>query len=117
MSINKRVSEIRKFYKLTQQEFAEICGITRQSVNNIEHDKHTPSSDLVAKILVKYPKLNSRWIVLGEGSMFESKVVDMVNEDAPLYGNNLKDRLIESLERYNKYLEQEVERLKSKKDI
>ena len=38
-----RVKELRKNQKLTQEELAELIGISRQAINAIEKEKFDPS--------------------------------------------------------------------------
>ena len=111
MSINKRIIKLRKKKNLSQREFAEFISVSKQTISNIENDKYNASTEVVGKILSKYPKVNSRWLILGEEDMF-SEVPHQVNEDREPYGRNYQDKLIESLERENKMLREEISRLK-----
>lgn len=46
-----KFKEIRKFEKLTQQQFADKLGVSRNSIAQIEMGKNTPTTDLLLKIL------------------------------------------------------------------
>jgi putative transcriptional regulator len=41
--MKNRVKELRKSQKLTQEELAELIGISRQAINAIEKEKFDPS--------------------------------------------------------------------------
>ena len=41
--MKNRVKELRKNQKLTQEELAELIGISRQAINAIEKEKFDPS--------------------------------------------------------------------------
>ena len=41
--MKNRVRELRKNKKLTQEELAELIGISRQAINAIEKEKFDPS--------------------------------------------------------------------------
>ena len=41
--MKNRVKELRKGQKLTQEELAELIGISRQAINAIEKEKFDPS--------------------------------------------------------------------------
>ena len=41
--MKNRVKELRKNKKLTQEELAELIGISRQAINAIEKEKFDPS--------------------------------------------------------------------------
>lgn len=40
----------RKRKKITQEQLAEMVGVSRQSINAIERGKYTPSTSLALKI-------------------------------------------------------------------
>jgi len=41
--VKNRVKELRKNKKLTQEELADLIGISRQAINAIEKEKFDPS--------------------------------------------------------------------------
>jgi putative transcriptional regulator len=41
--MKNKVKELRKIQKLTQEELAELIGISRQAINAIEKEKFDPS--------------------------------------------------------------------------
>jgi len=41
--MKNRIRELRKNQKLTQEELAELIGISRQAINAIEKEKFDPS--------------------------------------------------------------------------
>jgi putative transcriptional regulator len=45
-----RIRAERKFNKLTQLQLAEKVGVSRQTINSIEHDRFIPSTLLALKI-------------------------------------------------------------------
>lgn len=44
--MNNRIKEFRKSKKISQQELANRCNVTRQTVNAIENKKYDPSLQL-----------------------------------------------------------------------
>lgn len=49
MGINlmkNNIKELRKNKKLSQQELANLCKVTRQTINAIENDKYDPTLKL-----------------------------------------------------------------------
>jgi len=44
------IRELRKSQKLSQEELAGICDVSRQTINAIENNKYDPSLDLAFKI-------------------------------------------------------------------
>ena len=49
--LGKRLQEIRKSKKLTQEQVAELIGVETTSISNIESGRYFPSSDNLDKIL------------------------------------------------------------------
>ncbi len=47
------IKKYRKQYKLTQEELANILGVTRQTIIAIENDKYNPTLELAMR-LAKY---------------------------------------------------------------
>lgn len=50
MRIGKRIFDIRKSHKLTQEEFANMFCVTRQAVSNWENDKSYPDLHTLVEI-------------------------------------------------------------------
>ncbi len=48
--MKNRVRELRKQLNLTQEEFANSLGVTRQTIIAIENDKYNPTLILAIKI-------------------------------------------------------------------
>ncbi|QQZ08717.1 helix-turn-helix transcriptional regulator [Heyndrickxia vini] len=44
--MKNRIKEIRKRKKLSQEDLAEKCGVSRQTINAIENNKYDPSLSL-----------------------------------------------------------------------
>lgn len=49
--IGKRIQEIRKHRKLTQEQVAEFVGIETASISNIENGKYYPTAENLDKII------------------------------------------------------------------
>jgi putative transcriptional regulator len=48
--INNSIRECRKQQNLTQENLAELLGVSRQTINAIENEKYNPSLGLALKI-------------------------------------------------------------------
>lgn len=74
--VNSRISRFIKEKKIKQKELSEALGVARQTVSNLINDRYNPSLDFLQKLALSFPKLNTRWILLGEGDMIhEGSVV------------------------------------------
>ncbi|WP_096636402.1 helix-turn-helix domain-containing protein [Clostridium cochlearium] len=69
MSIAKRVTNIRKSNNLTQKEFGEKLGVSRDVIFNIESGR-VKAKDLFLTHLCDIFNVNKEWLLTGEGEMF-----------------------------------------------
>ena len=69
--------------KLSQQAFAEMCGIDRAYLASIETGKQFPSSNILLKLKTT-KNISSNWILYGKGQIFI---------DNPELGDNSEGRL------------------------
>lgn len=67
--MNERLKILRKFLRLTQQEFADKLGIKRNTVATYEAGKSNPSDAAVLLICREF-NVNEGWLRTGAGEMF-----------------------------------------------
>lgn len=67
--MNERIKQLRKTLGLTQQEFAERIGITRNAVANYETGRNEPIGSVLNLIYNEY-NVNPDWLRNGSGEMF-----------------------------------------------
>jgi DNA-binding XRE family transcriptional regulator len=66
-----RIQEVMKEYSYTPSVFADEIGVQRPAISHILSGRNRPSLDIVLKILKKFPKINSHWLLTGEGKMIQ----------------------------------------------
>lgn len=44
--LENKIRELRKAKKLSQEEVAKLCNVTRQTINAVENNKYDPSLSL-----------------------------------------------------------------------
>jgi len=49
--VNNKLRELRKERKLSQADFGQLVGVSRQTINSIENGKYDPSLPLAFKIV------------------------------------------------------------------
>lgn len=69
MKIYERIKEIRKENHLTQKEFGERIGTTRDVITNIELGR-VDAKDHMIKLIAKEFDVNENWIKSGEGEKY-----------------------------------------------
>lgn len=73
MGIGERIRAIRG--EMSQRDFAEILGVSKGVISNYETGKQNPGS-LFLLNLCDYFKIEPRWILKGEGEMFDNKEIN-----------------------------------------
>ena len=93
--MNERLKELRIHKKLTQQEFADKLGTSRNNIAGYEIGRRSPS-DAVVSLICREFNVNEEWLRTGEGEMFiqlseedevAAYVSDLLEDDGenPLY--------------------------------
>lgn len=88
--LGKRIQEIRKSKKLTQEKLAEMIGIDTPNLSNIERGKRFVSSDTLEKII---KSLNVK-----EKDLFDFEHIKSKNELINSINNILKESDIKEIE-------------------
>lgn len=50
INVNNRIKELRKGKKMSQEELANTCNVSRQTVNAVEKSKYDPSLELAFRL-------------------------------------------------------------------
>lgn len=69
--MHSRIKEIRTSTGLTQEEFGDVLGVTRNVIANIEGGRYKPQNVFI-KLLIKEFNINEDWLKTGEGEMTNS---------------------------------------------
>lgn len=75
MSIENRIRDVRKYFNLTQTEFANELGVTRNIISMYELSHVTPPALFLDHLCMKY-SVDPIWLETGEGEMFRKPSVD-----------------------------------------
>lgn len=73
--MDERIRKLRRYFDLTQQEFADKVGTTRNNIAGYETGKRLPSVAVVSAICDKC-NVNEQWLRTGEGAMFAPEIED-----------------------------------------
>jgi len=68
-----RITQFLKGEGISPAEFADKIGVQRSSVSHVLNGRNYPSASFIQKMLEVYRTLNSRWLLLGEGPIYETK--------------------------------------------
>lgn len=86
--MNTRIQAVRKSFKMTQDEFAEKIGLSKNFVWMIEKGDRIPSERTIKDICREF-KVNYDWLVSGTGEMFQDDDSDaQAIVDSVMTGDN-----------------------------
>jgi transcriptional regulator with XRE-family HTH domain len=84
-----RITQFLISENISSAEFADRIGVQRSSVSHVLNERNYPSTSFIQKMLTTYENLNPRWLLLGEGPMFNSPAV--VNKEPSLFSQLRND--------------------------
>ncbi|NOU17989.1 MAG: helix-turn-helix transcriptional regulator [Bacteroidales bacterium] len=74
MFMEARIQKLISYENLTPTKFADIIGVQRSAISHILSGRNKPSFDLIQKILNKFPRISSEWLLMGRGEMYKTMV-------------------------------------------
>lgn len=69
--VGARLDAFRNSLNLTQSAFAETIGVQQGFLNNVIRGKKGIGDKIIFNIAKAYKTLNLRWLLTGEGEMYE----------------------------------------------
>ena len=97
MTLGERIAAIRNDTtrhqsKMSQTEFGELLGLSRNEVNNLENDRLKNPSDAVLKLICMAFQVNPDWLYNEKGPMYLPRVTldraqevrDIMKGESPL---------------------------------
>lgn len=119
-----RIKKIRKELDLTQQEFADKLGMSRDNIGGYETGRRSPSDAVISLICVKC-NVNEHWLRDGTGEMFLPKdrntdlaelTKKLLDEEEDSFKNRLISVLANLTEEQWELLADMAEKLTNEKD-
>ena len=103
--MNERIKEIRKFYKLTQTDFANKLGLSQNFITQLETGSKNPSDRTISDICRIF-SINETWLRSGEGEMKleltkNQEIAQFLNEVMAEDDEDFKKNFIEALAHLN----------------
>lgn len=77
--MNERIKKLRKHFGLTQQEFANKLGISRNNIATYEANKSKPG-EAVISLMCKTFQVNEEWLRTGKNEMFPEETKSVLDE-------------------------------------
>lgn len=70
-----RLNSILKHYGVSSIDFAEDIGVSQNTVSRYITGKTTPNLTVIDRILKHFKEVDSSWLVLGKGNMFNTRYI------------------------------------------
>jgi transcriptional regulator with XRE-family HTH domain len=55
---------------LTPALLADELDLQRSTLSHVLNGRNNPGYDFIRKLLIRFPKLNAEWLILGKGNMY-----------------------------------------------
>ena len=99
--MNERIKELRKHFKLSQEEFGKLLGITKSGVSDIEGGRRKVTEQHIF-MLKTQKNVNEEWLRNGTGEMFitqtrDEQIATFIGEIQLSEDDSFKRRLISVL--------------------
>lgn len=96
-----RIKTVRNTIGMTQQEFAQRLGISRNNIASYETGKSNPGESVIALICREY-RVNEHWLRTGEGEMFlnlspDEEIAAFIGDALSCSDDSFKKRLMSAL--------------------
>lgn len=70
-NLGSRIKLLRKHLGKSQEEFANVLGLTKQAISNMENSKSAPSPAVLYKLHTEFD-VNLNYIITGLGDLYSS---------------------------------------------
>jgi transcriptional regulator with XRE-family HTH domain len=94
--MKERILKLIEVEKISAAEFADKIGVQRSNVSHILNGRNNPGFSFIQKILETFPSINSRWLLTGEGVMYDGKGTLSENtvKQKDLFSNQITDNKV-----------------------
>ena len=77
MSVKERLLDFVSYTKLSKRKFQEKIGVSNSYIQNISE---SIGADVMNRISIQFPELNTYWLLTGEGGMIQEKSTHEFNK-------------------------------------
>lgn len=80
MDVKSRILEFVAYTKLSKRKFQESIGVSNSYIQNISEGI---GADVLNRISIQYPDLNTRWLLTGDGEMLKKQIFNKEKDTRP----------------------------------
>jgi transcriptional regulator with XRE-family HTH domain len=70
--MRERILQIIEKEGISASEFADKIGVQRSNVSHVLNGRNNPGFSFIQKIIEAFPDINTRWLMIGEGTIYIS---------------------------------------------
>ncbi len=116
--MKERIKKIMESENMTPARFADSLQIGRAVISHILNGRNNPSLDVITRILIQMPDIDSQWLLTGSGNMYKNEISSHSGDNDIKNQNSLPD-LFSQLSQENEnsvYSTKDSENLKYRKE-
>lgn len=69
--MNNRLQQFLELENLTPAKLADTIGVQRSGLSHILSGRNKPSYEFITRLLNKFPRINSDWLITGKGKPYK----------------------------------------------
>jgi len=111
--MKERLIQLLEKERISSAEFADRIGVQRSNVSHILNGRNNPGFSFIQKVLETFPRVNSRWLITGEGNMESSAFVVSKAVEKDLFTANqapIKEPINQNVKEPESHIEKQVEK-------
>lgn len=75
-----RLQRFLDLEQLTPAKLADILDVQRSGLSHILSGRNKPGFDFINKLLIKFPSLNSEWLITGKGKVYKESLAAQIEK-------------------------------------
>ncbi len=83
-----RIKQFIEYKGISAGELAVVLDVQRSNISHILNGRNKPGAVFIEKLLLKFPDLNARWLLTGNGNMCEGKSENSSEVHPTLFDKN-----------------------------
>lgn len=94
--MKERIQQLLIAMGYTATRLADEIKVQRSGISHILSGRNLPSYDFITRLLTRFPEINARWLLTGEGNMYIKEKNDENTLKTPETGINEELSMVES---------------------
>ncbi len=112
LKMKDRIKNFIEAKGISAGELAAVLDVQRSNISHILNGRNKPGASFIEKLLLEFPDLNARWLLTGEGDMFngQESVDNSPQQKLPIVEESIKQQpKVEKTIKKNNIAEENIE--------